>query len=122
MLFALAVGSKWNRRYAGRDAFVTAVVDRLLAAELDPEARAAAAKLYDGYPASYLGVSGSSSADLVKITLDDPRALEGVLRRGLTWIGQRAPSEPDLREVLGWTQGDPERVFEALARWASRDL
>lgn len=122
VLFALAVGSKWNRRYSGREAFVTAVLDRLLAADVDPATREAAAKLYDGFEATYLGAQGTSSADLVKITLDDPRALEGIVRRGLTWIGQRAPSEPDVREVVGWTGGKPEQVFSALARWASRDL
>ncbi|MEZ6184297.1 MAG: FHA domain-containing protein [Planctomycetota bacterium] len=121
VLFALAVGSKWSNRYAGREAFVSAVLDRLLAAEVDAETRTAATQLYDGYPASFLGVAGSSSADLVEITLADPRALEGVVRRGLSWIDRRAPSDADVKEALGWTEGKPERVFEALARWASRD-
>ena len=122
--YALAVGRDWSGRWGGKQAFVGAVLERLLG--LDGEAaakqRAAAERLYDGYQAEFLGQKGSSQADLVRIAVRDEQARRHSLR--CAWR-RAVGSEPDaaaLEAALSAWSKEPQAFFRILTEAACRDL
>src|SRR5690606_29852194 len=67
-LFAVLVGQDWANRHSGRDAYVTAALERLLGPErgADPALIEAARKLFDGHPAELLGQALEDQVGLVR--------------------------------------------------------
>lgn len=122
--FALAVGRDWSGRWAGKQAWVSAVLERLLG--LDPAAaqaeRAAAERMYDGYESQLLGQKGSSQADLVRIATRDERARAHALRSAWRRVTGAEPEPAALSAALTRWQAEPQAFFRILAEAACRDL
>jgi hypothetical protein len=124
VLYALAVGSAWSSKYAGKDAYADAILSRFLG--LDPAQaqaeRAAARRLYDGYPAELLGQKGEVQADLVRIALDDPTARGHLLRRSYRAVTGQPIDAASLQVGLERLRADPHAFFELRVEWALQDL
>lgn len=121
--YALAVGRDWNGRWQGKQAWVGAVLTRLLG--LDPAQakaeRTAAERLYDGYEGEFLGQKGASQADLVRIAVKDARARREALARAwrrATGADPGAALDPALERLAK----EPAAFFRVLAEAATRDL
>ncbi|HVY61190.1 MAG TPA: hypothetical protein VHF22_06020, partial [Planctomycetota bacterium] len=71
-LAEIVISQYFSARNPGNDTFVTVVMEECLGLKVQDKANVkdleGGKKMYDGYPASYLGEKGASQSDVVKIT------------------------------------------------------
>lgn len=119
-LQAVLFSQGFTARHAGRDAYVTAVLERVLGLSADEAApaRPAAERLYDGHAAELFGKKGASQADLVRIAAQDPRARRALLARAHRRVtGVEATAEV-LDAALAEVLEAPGRTLPIVVRWA----
>ncbi len=102
-LHRICLSSSFDRRNPGPDTFVTVVMEQLLGLTVQktPRELEIGKKLYDGTSGVFLGRSGSSQADVVRIAIQDGRCLEHLLRREFERLLRQ---DPGTRELEGWTR------------------
>jgi len=118
-LHRVAISASFDRRNPGPDTFVTVVMEQLLGATVQKERRELeiGKRVYDGGSGVFLGESGSSQADVVRIAIESRAALEHYLAREHQRVLRKAPPA---RELAAWVRalerGELEYV-ELLRTW-----
>ncbi len=76
-LLRIALCASFDRRNPGADTFVTVVMEQFLGIEVQKNTRQLeiGKHVYDGGRGNFLGVMGSSQADVVRIAIDDERTM-----------------------------------------------
>jgi hypothetical protein len=115
----IALSSSFDQRNPGPDTFVTVVMEQLLHITVQDEARELelGKALYDGKPGVFLGQSGRSQADVVRIALEAPRFLVELLRREHRRLLR---AEPAPKELAAWAralEADPLAYPSLLRGW-----
>ncbi|MCO5172107.1 MAG: FHA domain-containing protein [Planctomycetes bacterium] len=120
-LQALLFSQAWASRHAGREAYVAAVLERVLGLDgaQATAARGPAERLHDGHEAELFGRKGESQADLVRIAGQDERARRALLARAHRRVTGRAAPPDVLEPAVARAVEAPADVFRILARWAS---
>ena len=115
--------SSFDQRNPGADTFVTVVMEQLLGIVVQDDKRELeiGKRVYDGHPGRFLGQSGNSQADVVRIAIEDNRMPRRFLAREYGRILRREPSSRDLR---GWARDldrNPYAYLELLSEWLLSD-
>ena len=102
-LHRIAISPSFDRRNPGPDTFVTVVMEQLLGSTVQKQPRELeiGKRIYDGGKGRFLGRTGSSQADVVRIAIEDERALRHFLSRQYRSLLRR---EPESREIAGWAR------------------
>jgi hypothetical protein len=102
-LHRICLSSSFDRRNPGPDTFVSVVMEQLLGLTVQkiPRELEIGKKLYDGRAGTFLGQNGSSQADVVRIAIEDERALRHLLLREHQRLLRCDPSE---RQLGSWTK------------------
>ena len=116
-LHSIAISASFDRRNPGNDTFVTVVMEQLLGMTVQkiPRELEIGKKLYDGGKGNFLGKKGASQADVVRIAIEDKRALRHFLGRECERILRR---DAEGREVAQWvkTLGRRGRNYDDVLR------
>ena len=116
-LHRIALCASFDRRNPGNDTFVTVLMEQLLGLTVQrvPRELEIGKRLYDGAKGSFLGRAGASQADVVRIAVEDPRALRHFLSRECRRLLRR---EAETRELGEWRRvvGKDGRGFARLLR------
>lgn len=120
-LHRICLSSSFDRRNPGPDTFVTVVMEQLLGltVQRNPRELEIGKKIYDGATGVFLGRTGSSQADVVRIAIEDDRALRHLLRREHLRLLRREPSEGDL---IAWTKAlasEDRALVDIFREWFS---
>jgi len=101
-LHRICLSSSFDRRNPGPDTFVTVVMEQLLGLTVQkvPRELELGKRMYDGTPGRFLGMTGDSQADVVRIALSDQATLPHFLQREYQRLLRRAPER---RELAEWT-------------------
>ncbi len=118
-LHRIALSTSFDRRNPGPDTFVTVVMEQLLGLQVQetPRELEIGKRVYDGATGQFLGRTGSSQADVVRIAVEDRRCLETLLSREHARILRQIPDREELR---CWAQELGRRPLaypEILERW-----
>lgn len=118
-LHRIALSSSFDRRNPGPDTFVTVVMEQLLGVKVQetPRELEIGKRVYDGATGQFLGRTGSSQADVVRIAVEDRRCLESFLRREYARIVRQDPSRPELRTWAQELERRPLAYPELLRQW-----
>ena len=116
-LHSIAICASFDRRNPGNDTFVTVVMEQLLGVTVQkiPRELEIGKRLYDGARGTFLGHTGSSQADVVRIVVEDKRSLQHFLRRECERLLR---CEPEARDVAQWKRqiGRTGRKYSELLR------
>ena len=118
-LHRIALGQSFERRNPGPDTFVTVVLEQFLGLTVQTQRRELeiGKHLYDGHKGKLLGRSGSSQADVVRIAVEDPRALRFFLEREYRRL-MRAELPPQESTVaLRRLESDPLAYRQIVRSW-----
>lgn len=119
-LQALLFSQAWTARHAGKEAYVGALLERVLVLT-GPDAegeRASAERLHDGHAGSFLGKEAESQADLVRIAGQDARARRALLARAYGRIVGHDATAAVLDAALARVQQKPADFFPIVVGWA----
>jgi hypothetical protein len=115
----LALCSSFDQRNPGADTFVTVVLEQLSGIEVQKDGRTLeiGKALYDGEEGRFLGRTGSSQADVVRIAIED-RRFERVLveREYRRWLGEEPPAA-ELADEARALRDQPRTFPELVTRW-----
>ncbi|MBX3466232.1 MAG: PKD domain-containing protein [Planctomycetes bacterium] len=119
-LQALLFSQAWTARHAGKEAYVAAVLERVLGLEARDAAaaRGPAERLHDGHEAELFGRKGESQADLVRIAGQDPRARRALLARAHRRVTGRAATPEALEAAVARTGEAPGELMATIVGWA----
>ncbi len=122
--YALLVGQSWNARYPGREAYVGAVLGRVLGPEkrLDPALREASQRLYDGHESTLLGKRTKGQVGLVRVAVRHPEAKRYLLSRTYRVLMGTEPTPQLLEAALSKLTEDPRAFFGIMVGWACQRL
>ena len=118
-LHRIVLSSSFDQRNPGADTFVTVVMEQLLGITVQEDVRELeiGKSLYDGSPGRFLGNSGNSQADVVRIAIEDKRMLRLLVRREYQRLMR---AEPAKKDVVAWARElakDPNTFPELVRRW-----
>lgn len=115
----VALSASFDRRNPGPDTFVTVVLEQFLGQNVQarPKDLQVGKKLYDGTPARFLGKQGRSQADVVRLALQDRRALEGLLARAHARFLRSAPEKKALKGWARQLERDPFAFAGIVRSW-----
>jgi hypothetical protein len=118
-LHRIALCPSFDRRNPGADTFVTVVLEQYLGIDVQKAARelAIGKKVYEGGSGTFLGRSGNSQSDVVRIALEDRRALEHFLRREHERLLREAPTEVSLSAWTIRLEHDPLAYRSIVREW-----
>ncbi|MSR47057.1 MAG: hypothetical protein EXS13_08330 [Planctomycetes bacterium] len=119
MLRQIVSSQFFNSRNPGNDTFVTVVLEQLLGftVQKEPAVLDAGKRMYDGYTANFLGKSGSSQADLVRIAVEHLSLESCFLSRRFTSIFVDDPPKKRLAADAARLRADPLAWSEIVAGW-----
>ena len=122
--YALLVGQNWSARYNGRDAYVGAVLEKVLGPEMrqDPALREAGHRLFDGYESTLFGKRTKGQVGLVKVAVAHPEAQRYLLWRTYRGLFHREPDEDVVALAVQRLRAHPTEFFRQLTEWACRGL
>lgn len=119
-LQALLFSQAWTARHAGKEAYVAALLERVLVLT-GPDAaaeRESAERLHDGHAGSFLGKKAESQADLVRIAGQDARSRRALLARAHRRVVGRDAAAAVLDAALARVQETPADFFPIVVGWA----
>jgi hypothetical protein len=99
----IALSSSFDQRNPGADTFVTVVMEQLTGMTVQKNARELeiGKAVYDGKPGLFLGESGSTQADILRIAVGHRLFSQTLLEREYRrWLR----AEPDKRALQDWTR------------------
>ncbi|MFT5290614.1 MAG: hypothetical protein ACI8QS_000798 [Planctomycetota bacterium] len=122
-LHRVALCASFDRRNPGADTFVTVVMEQLLGITVQKEKRqlAAGRNLYDGVSDQFLGEQGNSQSDVVRIAIEDKRALTHFVEREYRRLLKAEPERRDVVEWAGALQTDPKSFGSLLKGWLNSE-
>jgi len=102
-LHRIVISASFDRRNPGPDTFVTVVMEQLLGTTVQnrPRDLELGKRMYDGARASFLGRTGSSQADVVRIAIEDSQAMSHFVEREHRRV---LGTEPAPRELAAWAR------------------
>ena len=118
-LHRVALSPSFDRRNPGPDTFVTVVMEQLLGLTVQqtPRELAIGKRVYDGVEGRFLGRSGSSQADVVRIAFDDARARAHFVQREHRRFLRAEPSRRALARWSDALERDPLAYPSLVAEW-----
>lgn len=119
----IALSPTFDLRNPGADTFVTVVMEQLcgLQVQKSPRELEIAKRIYDGVQGSFLGRTGSSQADIVRIAVESREAARALAAREYERHVHEAPDAEVLREWSQSLQTDPAKYLELLRAALSSD-
>lgn len=116
VLHRIALSSSFDLRNPGADTFVTVVMEQICGLRVQKRARELeiGKRIYDGAKGSFLGCSGSSQADVVRIAVESEEAAETLARRQYQRYLHALPEAAVLREWTRALHDEPARFAEIL--------
>src|SRR5262245_3965806 len=118
-LHRIGLSSSFDRRNPGPDTYVTVVMEQLLGAEIQRSQRELeiGKRMYDGSTASFLGRTGNSQADVLRIVIEDRRTLQHFLRREhARLLREEAPAQA-LQDWTSRLERDPMAYPGLVREW-----
>jgi hypothetical protein len=120
----ILLSTGFSLRNPGNDTFVTVVLEQCLGLEVQDRKNAplleAGKKVYDGYATRFLGGTGQSQADVVKLAVADPRFVETLLDRHRRRLLGAGLTKAD-RATVDIVHAGPAHFFDVLAQWLASD-
>lgn len=115
----IALCPSFDQRNPGADTFVTVVMEQLdgIKVQKNPRELEIGKAIYDGESGTFLGKSGSSQADIVRIAIEDKSFSETYLAREYKRLVRR---EPDRKQFAEWSrrfQRDPSAYTAIVREW-----
>jgi hypothetical protein len=122
-LHRIALSPSFDLRNPGADTFVTVVMEQFLGANVQKSQRelGLGKTIYEGHPATFLGTSGESQADVVRIALESREASRHFLVREHERL---VFAQPESKALLGWTRRfheDPRTYPEIVREWLNSE-
>jgi hypothetical protein len=113
----IALSPSFDQRNPGADTFVTVVMEQLNGLRVQKNVREleVAKGIYDGKPGMFLGKSGSTQADIVRISIEDRSFAAQLLAREYARIVRGERDKSVAAEEVRRFQRDP-REFSAILR------
>jgi len=113
----IALSPSFDQRNPGADTFVTVVMEQLNGLRVQKNVREleVGKGIYDGKPGTFLGKSGSTQADLLRIAIEDRSFVQQLLAREYRRLVRAEPDKAALTELVRRFQRDPS-VFPVLLR------
>ena len=115
----IALSSSFDQRNPGADTFVTVVLEQLngVRVQAQPRVLEIGKTLYDGGSGHFLGRSGSSQSDVVRIAIEDRRFEQTLMEREhLRWVGVE-PERSALADDARALRKDPGRFVDLVRPW-----
>lgn len=109
----------FNQRNPGNDTFVTVVLEQCLGmvVQKSPAALEAGKKLYDGHRAKFLGETGDSQADVVRIVFGRAECAEHFVRRTYRELFDAEPTPARVAADAARVRAAPGGFRETLREW-----
>jgi len=109
----------FNQRNPGNDTFVTVVLEQCLGmvVQKNPSELQAGKRLYDGHRAKFLGDTGDSQADVVRIVFRRPECAEHFVRRTYRDLFDEEPPPARLAADAARVRAAPGGFRETLRGW-----
>jgi len=122
-LLRIALCASFDRRNPGADTFVTVVMEQLLGIEVQKNTRQLeiGKHVYEGGRGKFLGVMGSSQADVVKIAIEDDRCLERFIEREYERLILATLNERDVKGYADALRAGDRPYREILKEWLLSD-
>ncbi|MBM3990754.1 MAG: hypothetical protein FJ298_07065 [Planctomycetes bacterium] len=113
----IALSPSFDQRNPGADTFVTVVMEQLNGLRVQKNVREleVGKAMYDGHPGAFLGKSGATQADLLRIAIEDRSFVQQLVAREYRRIVRTEPDKTELALNVRRFQRDPA-VFRALLR------
>ncbi|HED66260.1 MAG TPA: hypothetical protein ENJ09_11970 [Planctomycetes bacterium] len=119
----IALSPSFDRRNPGADTFCTVMLEQFLGIVVQEKPRLleSAKRLYDGRSGKFLGGSGRSQADVVRLVIDDPGTLRFYLARlHRSFLRTEAP-ERELRRLSERLAEGHGALRSILREWGRSD-
>lgn len=115
----IALSPSFDQRNPGADTFVTVVMEQLNGLRVQKNVREleVGKGIYDGRPGTFLGKSGSTQADLLRIAIEDRSFSQQFLVREHRRIVRAEPEKGTLAELARRFQRDPAEFRAILREW-----
>lgn len=118
-IHTIALSSSFDQRNPGADTFVTVVMEQLNGIEVQNKRREleVGKAIYDGGRGKFLGKTGETQADIVRIAVEHKSFTQTFLTREYLRICRE---EPERKELLAWSREfdrDPRDFVPMLERW-----
>ena len=115
----IALCPSFDQRNPGADTFVTVVMEQLDGIKVQKNARelAVGKAIYDGAPGTFLGKSGTSQADIVRIAVEDKLFAETFLAREYKRLVRREPEKKTFNDWVRRFQHDPSLYTAFVREW-----
>jgi len=115
----IALCPSFDQRNPGADTFVTVVMEQLDGIKVQKNARELeiGKAIYDGTPGTFLGKSGTSQADIVRIAVEDKAFTETFLTREYKRLVRREPERKALNDWARRCQRDPSLYTAFVREW-----
>ena len=116
----ICLSSSFELRNPGADTFVTVVMEQLVGMKVQANVRELeiGKKIYDGGEGLFLGKTGKSQSDVVRIAIESKQFSREFVKREYTRIVR---GEPGRKELAGWVREfhrDPITYTELVKEWA----
>lgn len=120
-LHRVALCASFDRRNPGADTFVTVVMEQLLGITVQDDKRQLeiGKTLYDGGSGKFLGERGGSQADVVRIAIQDRRALTFFLAREYRRLIHHEATKRDLVAWARRLEQEPKAFSAIVLEWLS---
>lgn len=118
-LHRIALSPSFELRNPGADTFVTVVMEQFVGLSVQKSQRdlEMGKSVYEGHPGAFLGASGESQADVVRIALESREASKHFLAREHQRLFFAAP---EAKALQGWTRRfheDPRTYVAIVREW-----
>ncbi len=122
-LHRIALSPNFDQRNPGADTFVTVVMEQLLGIEVQrtPRELEIGKRVYDGHPGTFLGVRGSSQADVIRIAIEDERFFTRLLEREHERLLRVLPERRALKTWCIELDRDPSAYTNLIRSWLLSD-
>lgn len=120
----IALCSSFDLRNPGADTFVTVVLEQLvgLQVQAQPRVLAIGKAIYDGSPGVFLGRSGSSQADIVRIAIADPGFARTFVAREYRRYARAELEDRELARTARAFDESPAIYPELVRKWLVSDV
>ena len=115
----IALSPSFDQRNPGADTFVTVVMEQLNGIRVQKNVREleVGKQIYDGRPGTFLGKSGATQSDLLRIAIEDRSFAQSFLAREYRRVVRAEPDKASLADFVRRFQRDPSEFRAIFAGW-----
>lgn len=115
----IALSPSFDQRNPGADTFVTVVMEQLNGIRVQKSVREldVGKQIYDGRPGTFLGKSGATQSDLLRIAIEDRSFAQTFLAREYRRIVRAEPDKTRFADEVRRFQRDPGEFRAIFAGW-----